>query len=99
MSKKNKEYCPVESCRYHKKCFPYKDIKDAKDGDYFWKGETKDELETILYDGSTWEVGHFGCEDNGYSAYGFRQDGLIIRVTSKYEADIFLAGLRALSKS
>jgi len=49
----------------------------------------KDNLTKVEYDGHIWEFGHFGEDNNGFSAYGFRQDGIIIRVTSKYEADLF----------
>ena len=91
------EYCPIETCKYHGDCFPYKNIKDKKDDDYFYYPKNKNEAETIIIDGHTWEVGYFGCEDNGYSAYGFRQDGLLIRITSAYEAEIFLKGLQSLA--
>jgi hypothetical protein len=47
-----------------------------------------DKLETINFDGHVWEFGFFGEKNNGYSAYGFRQDGIIIRVTSEYEAKL-----------
>ena len=47
-----------------------------------------DDLVKIEYGGHIWEFGHFGAFTNGgYSAYGFRQDGTIIRVTSKYETE------------
>lgn len=49
----------------------------------------KDDLTRIEYAGHIWEFGHFGEEKNKFSAYGFRQDGTIIRVTSQYEADLF----------
>jgi hypothetical protein len=48
-----------------------------------------DKLEIILYDNHIWEVGYFQEKDEGYNAYGFRQDGTIIRVTSQYEANLF----------
>ena len=54
----------------------------------------KDELTVIEYDGHSWEVGYFGEKNNGFSAYGFRQDDIIIRVTSEYEARIFEQLLR-----
>jgi len=58
----------------------------------------EDNLEMFEYDGHIWELGYFGKKNNGYSAYGFRQDGIIIRVTSKYEADIFLKSLKSLKE-
>ena len=48
----------------------------------------QDRLDIINFDNHTWEFGHFGEDNNGFSAYGFRQDGTIIRVTSKYEAEV-----------
>ena len=48
----------------------------------------EDDLTKLEYDGHIWEFGHFGEKNNGFSAYGFRQDGIIIRVTSKYEAEL-----------
>ena len=48
----------------------------------------EDKLTKLEYDGHTWEFGLFGEKNNGFSAYGFRQDGTIIRVTSKYEAEL-----------
>ena len=48
----------------------------------------EDKLTTVEYDGHIWEVGYFGEKNNGYSAYGFRQDNHYIRVTSKYEAEL-----------
>ena len=48
----------------------------------------EDNLVRLECDGHTWEIGHFGEKKNGYSAYGFRQDGTIIRVTSKYESEL-----------
>ena len=47
-----------------------------------------DNLVKLECDGHTWEFGYFGEKNNGFSAYGFRVDGNIIRVTSKYEAEI-----------
>ncbi|KKM92424.1 hypothetical protein LCGC14_1218450, partial [marine sediment metagenome] len=54
--------------------------------DYTPKNTKEDNLDRFDYDGHVWEVGYFGESNNGYCAYGFRQDGIIIRVTSKYEA-------------
>ena len=48
----------------------------------------EDNLVRLEYGGHIWEFGYFGAKRNGYSAYGFRQDGTIIRVTSKYEAEL-----------
>lgn len=47
-----------------------------------------DNLAKFFYDGHDWEIGYFGSDNNGYNAYGFRQDKTIIRVTSKYEAEL-----------
>ena len=55
--------------------------------DYSVKSHLDDNLDTFISDGHKWEVGHFGERNNGYSAFGFRQDGLCIRITSKYEAE------------
>jgi len=65
------------TCKFETQCKPETPCKDYED-----------KLETIQYDGHTWEVGYFGCQNNGYSAWGFRQDGVIIRVTSEYEAKL-----------
>ena len=64
----------------------------------------EDNLTVFEYDGHTWEVGYFSEKNkvnrNGFSAYGFRQDGVFIRVTSKYEAELFESLLRiAVSKA
>ena len=48
----------------------------------------EDNLIKLEYDGHVWEFGYFGEKNNGYSAYGFRQDEVMIRVTSKYEAEL-----------
>ena len=56
--------------------------------DYTPKNTKEDNLDRFDYDGHVWEVGYFGESNNGYCAYGFRQDGIIIRVTSKYEAEL-----------
>ena len=48
----------------------------------------EDNLTRIEYDGHIWEVGHFGERNNGFTAYGFRQDGIYIRVTSQYESEL-----------
>ncbi len=56
--------------------------------DYTPSNSNEDNLDRINYDGHVWEIGHFGEDNNGFSAYGFRQDGTIIRVTSKYEAEL-----------
>ena len=48
----------------------------------------EDNLIKLEYDGHIWEFGHFGEMNNGFSAYGFRQDGIYIRVTSKYESEL-----------
>jgi len=53
-----------------------------------------DKLETINYDGHVWEVGYFREKDCGFEAYGFRQDGIFVRVTSKYEAELILSLLK-----
>ena len=58
----------------------------------------EDNLETFNYDGHVWEFGHFGELNNGFSAYGFRQDGDYIRVTSKYEATLLYEALSCLAK-
>jgi hypothetical protein len=57
----------------------------------------EDNLTKIEYDGHTWEFGYFGEKNNGFSAYGFRQDGIYIRVTSKYEAELFASCLTKLA--
>ena len=54
----------------------------------------EDRLTVIEHDGHSWEVGYFGEKNNGFSAYGFRQDGMYIRVTSKYESELFESLLR-----
>jgi len=58
---------------------------------------TEDNLIKLEYDGHSWEIGYFGEKNNRFSAYGFRQDGMYIRVTSKYEskliAELFKASI------
>jgi hypothetical protein len=49
----------------------------------------KDDLKVFNYDGHKWEVGFFGDQNNRFCAYGFRQDDMVIRITSKYEAKVF----------
>lgn len=56
--------------------------------DYRPESYDDDNLDQFDYDGHVWEVGYFGEKNNSHSAYGFRQDGIIIRVTSKYEAEL-----------
>ena len=63
--------------------------------DYTPQNYNEDNLDKFNYDGHMWEVGHFGEKKNGYSAYGFRQDGIIIRVTSKYEAELIYSLLES----
>lgn len=58
-----------------------------------------DKLETIELDGHIWEVGFFKENDCGFEAYGFRQDGIYIRATSKYEAEIITKAFRTLTKA
>ena len=48
----------------------------------------EDNLVKFNFDGHIWEVGYFGDKNNSFSAYGFRQDGVYIRVTSKYESEL-----------
>ena len=48
----------------------------------------EDNLTKLKYDGHIWEVGHFGENNNGFSTYGFRRDGIKVRVTSRYEAEL-----------
>jgi hypothetical protein len=45
-------------------------------------------LQRMNFDGHSWEIGYFDIDDEGFSAYGFRQDGIIVRITSKYEAEL-----------
>ena len=56
--------------------------------DYTPKNYAEDNLDRFNYDGHVWEVGYFGEKKHGHNAFGFRQDGTTIRVTSKYEAEV-----------